>query len=206
MTVRCTSADVLQALSNDEMQAFRGRSQLGGINALLRTQNTLQIVSHSQQTRRVAVQMSRNFCQYFGADTEILYDTRSPTKHYSNVVRVVVSRDLTPGHLEHFALQVDSSGDLNIRTAFGQKVFRHAISLGAIFLRPLSRETVELVVWGADADGLETAARLVPMLTGVGQADFIVADKQMLWRGAGGVLAMGFFDHFWNVTESSYFA
>jgi len=52
---------------------------------------------------------------------------------------------------------------------------------------------LELDVWGSDARGLEIAARLVPMLTGVGQPDFVIADKTMLEQGAGGVLAMGFF-------------
>lgn len=77
--------------------------------------------------------------------------------------------------------------------------------LGAIFLRPLPVGAVELVVWGYDADGLDVVSRLVPMLPGVGQPDFVVADRRMLQEGAGGVLAMGFFDHLWNITENSYF-
>lgn len=46
--------------------------------------------------------------------------------------------------------------------------------MGALFLRPLDGERLELVVWGADVAGLEHAARLVPALTGVGQPDFVI--------------------------------
>lgn len=176
------------------------------MDALLRTQNTLQIVSHSRQTRHAAVQISRNLCQYFGADTEILESGTAILKGYSNAIRVVIADTLPASYLKHFALQVDSSTGISIRATDGHKVYPYSAGLGVIFLRPLPAGSVELVVWGADADGLDVVARLVPMLPGIGQPDFVVADKQILWQGVGGVLAMGFFDHLWNVTESSYFA
>jgi hypothetical protein len=175
------------------------------MDAIFRTQNTLQIVSHSRNTRHTAVQISRNFCQYLGADTEILESGTKPPKQYSNVIRVVVSSSLPAGHLKDFALQVDASNGISIRTSNGHMRYLSSAGMGAIFLRPLPKGALELVVWGHDADGLDVASRLVPMLPGVGQPDFVVADGRMLLEGAGGVLAMGSFDHLWNVTENSYF-
>lgn len=40
---------------------------------------------------------------------------------------------------------------------------------------------------------MDVAARLVPMLTGVGQPDFEIDDMMMSWKGTGGELATGFF-------------
>ena len=199
------NADQYKVLSKHQSPALRDRNQLGGMDAIFRTQNTLQIISHSQETRHHAVQISRNFCQYLGTDTEILESGTKPPKQYSNVVRVVVSNNVPNGHLKDFALQADSSYGISIRTSDGQMKYPSSAGMGAIFLRPLAEGALELVVWGYDADGLDVASRLVPMLPGVGQPDFVVADKRMLLEGAGGVLAMGSFDHLWNVTKNSYF-
>ncbi|CAD0057682.1 unnamed protein product, partial [Aureobasidium pullulans] len=196
---------IWKVLPKDQSPALRDTNQLGAMDALFRTGNTLQIVSHSEQARHIAVQISRNLCQYLGADTEVLESGTGSSKPYSNMISVVVSSNPPTGHLKHFALDVDSSGGINIRTADGQKSYPGSAGLGAIFLRPLPAGAVELVVWGFDAAGLDVAARLVPMLPGVGQPDFVVADRRMLWQGAGGVLAMGSFDHLWNATENSYY-
>lgn len=203
--VCCVHTDQYKVLSEHQSPALRDRTQLGGMDAILRTQNTLQIISHSQKARHTAVQISRNFCQYLGADTEILKSGIGHPRQYSNIVRVVLSKDPPASHLTGFALQVDSSNGISIRTTAGQMTYPSSAGLGAIFLRPLPAGAVELVVWGYDADGLDVASRLVPMLPGVGQPDFVVADGRMLQEGAGGVLAMGSFDHLWNVTENSYF-
>ena len=77
--------------------------------------------------------------------------------------------------------------------------------LGAAFLRPLPDERLELVIWGYDDLGLRQAARLVPLLTGSGQPDFVIVSKKSRWQGANGALAMGFFDYSWNVSKASFF-
>ena len=78
------------------------------------------------------------------------------------------------------------------------------IGIGAIFLRPLRDGRLELVVWGSDKQGLRQASRLMPMLTGVGQPDFVIVSKRCAWEGAAGVLAMGWFDNHWKVSEASF--
>jgi hypothetical protein len=75
--------------------------------------------------------------------------------------------------------------------------------LAAIYLRPLPNERLELIVWGVDAASLKVAARLVPMMTGVGVPDFVIADSKMLWKGIEGTLAMGFLDENWNVSSNA---
>ena len=71
--------------------------------------------------------------------------------------------------------------------------------LGAIFLRPLQDEDgLELVVWGSDSGMVQQAARLIPMMTGSGQPDWVVLRRRGAWMGAGGV-EMGFFDWRWRV-------
>ncbi|OAG01799.1 uncharacterized protein CC84DRAFT_1179825 [Paraphaeosphaeria sporulosa] len=64
-------------------------------------------------------------------------------------------------------------------------------------------ERLELVLWGSDEDALAQAARLVPMVTGVGQPDFVALGKRARWKGAEVALALGFFDHNWTVKASS---
>ena len=76
--------------------------------------------------------------------------------------------------------------------------------LGAIFLRPLPDERLNIVIWGVDDAGLRSAARLMPMLTGVGQPDFMIVSQACAWKGAAGIVALGFLDYRWNVSKSSY--
>ena len=102
---------------------------------------------------------------------------------------------------------LDNGGRLYIRRHGGTiAIFPFEVGMGAIFLRPLPGERLELVVWGFDKQGLRQAARLVPMLTGVGQPDFVVVSRKCTSKGAAGVLAMGSFDNFWKVSEGSFFS
>ena len=85
-----------------------------------------------------------------------------------------------------------------------QRSVAYEPGMAAIFLRPLPNESVELVIWGIDKLGLQTGARLVPMLTGVGQPDFLVIGDASRWKGIAGVIAGGFFDYQWNISSGSY--
>lgn len=76
--------------------------------------------------------------------------------------------------------------------------------MGAVLLRPLADERLELVIWGYDDDGLHRAARLLPMVTGVGQPEYVIVGPKCAWKGTGGVLAMGSFNASWNITEASF--
>lgn len=113
--------------------------------------------------------------------------------------------DLPTGLFDDHPITIDSHNSLSIKRDTGGEGKYSGQSIGAIFLRPLKSESLELVVWGADEEGLRTAARLAPMLTGVGQPDFVVVSKGILRKGADGVLALGFFDTQWKVSKNSFF-
>lgn len=191
----------------NETPAIRHGQQLGSMDAFLRTENGIQVVRTSRggAVDKVALQIARNLCQYFGADVDVLDKTSSYSPEYSNTVRVALGDSVPDSYLKDFPLRVIHPGVVTLRGSDGlTKLYDSENGLCAIVVRPLRDDKVELLVWGADEEGLEIAARLVPMLTGVGQPDFVIADRRMLWGGAGNVLAMGFLDHMWNVTADSY--
>ncbi|KAJ4369981.1 hypothetical protein N0V83_005745 [Neocucurbitaria cava] len=180
----------------------RHQRQLGSMTAILRTQGPF-IIRHpgSDNTSHLALQISRNLHQYFQADTDISSSYTTPTNATGNVITLAIGsslEDLQPD----FSIRVFESG-VSIRDHQGQTQKYGDEARGAAFLRPLKGGRLDLVLWGADYEGLGQAARIVPMLTGVGQPDFVVLGESAKWRGIEGALAIGFFDSSWEVTASS---
>ncbi|KAJ4378997.1 hypothetical protein N0V86_005874 [Didymella sp. IMI 355093] len=189
--------------ATDESIGRRGR-QLGSMTAILRTHGPF-IIEHSGSvnTSHLALQVSRNLYQYFHADTIVLSnatDTAS-TNATSNVIRLAVG-DGPASTNPDFPIKVSTSG-ASLRDSRGREQL-YDDARGAAWLRPLDGERLELVLWGADDDGLSLAARVVPMLTGVGQPDFVILGEEMKWKGIEGALALGFFNSQWEVTASSF--
>ncbi|KAI2361561.1 hypothetical protein LOY93_006091 [Ophidiomyces ophidiicola] len=182
--------------------------QVGTLDSILRTRGSLIIYSNSPGGNKIALQISRNLFQYFAADCS-LNTTVSPCYDIpassGNIISVTTGNQVPNGSLPLFPISI---GDdcLKFSQPDGSIIARLEFepSLGAVFLRPLKDERLELVVWGADLDGLQLAARLVPTLTGVGQPDFVVLGISSRWKGAGGVYAAGFFDHSWQISRGSY--
>jgi hypothetical protein len=167
----------------------------------LRTQGPFIIRYQGESTIHVALQISRNFQQYFYADANIVSSNSSSFSGSGNVVSVCIGR-VPEGMHPDFPIQASPSG-VTVKDGKG-KVRKYSSSrLGAVFLRPLDGERLELVVWGSDVEGLLQASRLVPTVTGVGQPDFVVLGESARWRGVEGAAALGFFDHAWGVTASS---
>jgi len=170
-------------------------SRYGGMDNILRTQGRFCIMA-DDLSRKIALQISRNLCQYFYADTEIISrNEMNLTQGCGNRINVFQqsSLDLTSTKLTSDA---DAHNDpmLSIMDHDGNvHVYDSEDGLAAVYLHDTGSGHLDLNVWGSNAKGLEIAARLVPMLTGVGQPDFVIADKKMLEQGAGEVLAMGFF-------------
>ncbi|KAJ9622279.1 hypothetical protein H2203_006497 [Taxawa tesnikishii (nom. ined.)] len=169
----------------------RSGRQLGAMDSILRTQGRLRILTGSN-SRHIALQVSRNLCQYFAADTEIVGREITLSETAGNVVQVAIGMDLPTGLFDDHPITIDSHNSLSIKRDTGGEGNTQS-------------ESLELVVWGADEEGLRTAARLAPMLTGVGQPDFVVVSKGILRKGADGVLALGFFDTQWKVSKNSFF-
>jgi hypothetical protein len=192
--------------SYDRMPPFikrKGR-QLGALNAIMRSRGPFQIYCPFDLGYEIALQISRNMYQYYAADTAILR-TISNSTNTGNRISLWIDGQALPDIEYNFPIQVQPKG-LRVRRDDGNESFysRSQVS-AAIFLRPLDHEKLDLVVWGVGLPGLAQAARLVPMLTGVGQPDFIILGKSASWQGVNGVLSMGFFDHMWNTTRNSFF-
>lgn len=188
-----------------ELRDIRKRRHMGSMTAILRSQGPL-IIRHSgtANSSHLALQISRNLHQYFQADSIISNHKNfiTPSNTTGNVITLaegVVSIAETPNFLSIGQDGVQVRDHLGAKQQYGDR------ARSAIYVRPMLHEPdrLELVLWGADGDGLEQAARLVPMMTGVGQPDFIVLDQSVKWRGIEGALAMGFFDASWKVTASS---
>lgn len=183
----------------------RHGSQLGPLDSILRTQGHFHLRPTSTKALDTALQVSRNLFQYFSADAEIINANEAPITDHGNVISIALGQHYPPPALSGFPIDVAAEGRVVIDRPGGKiTAYEHQEGLGAIFLRPIHGLRLELVIWGFDSLGLRLAARLQPMLTGVGQPDFIIVNKDCAWKGAAGVLAMGSFDSLWRVSAGSF--
>ena len=172
------------------------------------------VISTSNQSVSLAVQVSRNLFQYYGADAEVVLSDQGETQDEDqdqemtggNKIRLLLGSvertSWTAGQMS--PIGIDKHRGLLVRDARGRSLsYGFQDGLGVIFLRPLRHEQLEVVIWGSDPDGLRMATRLVPMLTGVGQPDFIVVSKDCARSGAAAVRALGYFNYVWSVSERS---
>ncbi|KAL4915571.1 hypothetical protein BDW62DRAFT_121413 [Aspergillus aurantiobrunneus] len=199
--------------------------QMGSMDAILRTHGIFTINICSAGAEETAIQISRNLLQYFAADTYITSQCSSLNATFpGNVITISLGNELpksalssypihvTDGHInlyrECFLVPGDLHGVLKLDTS--RNCHKYTVNcepdIGALFLRPLGGEGLELVVWGADMDGLEQAARLVPTLTGAGQPEFLILGDSCRWEGHAGLYAAGHFDKSWQISRESYIA
>ncbi|KAJ5381043.1 uncharacterized protein N7496_003471 [Penicillium cataractarum] len=187
--------------------------QLGALDGIVRTQGKLAIRRCSPGVEQVALQISRNFFQYFAADSEILEDCSGTSAEHQpgNVITLAIGQDLPSTAMESYPIRIHQ-GRLVISTSrsssalpgFKQEYFYGEPGTGAVFLRPFPEERLELVVWGTDLDGLRQAARLVPTITGSGQPEYVVLGNRSRWESVAGVYAAGHFDWSWRISPGSY--
>lgn len=183
----------------------RRASQLGPLDSILRTRGHFLIRTPNQRAFPVASQISRNLYQYFAADSEILDVAADVTEQMGNVITVALGQDAPFMASQSSPIRIDQYAGVVVRRYNGsERIFEVQEGLGVIFLAPLAVDRLEMVIWGYDDDGLRQAARLLPLLTGVGQPDFVVVGKRCAWEGAAGALAMGSFNSFWNTSEASF--
>ncbi|GFF89514.1 hypothetical protein IFM53868_05862 [Aspergillus udagawae] len=205
--------------------------QLGAMDAILRTKGIFKVNICSAGIEHIAVQISRNLLQYFAAGSELSRQCGSLINSNSNQDRVVDSgnvitlalgNELPSSKYISFPIRIQGEGlslfqgccwsqadtEANLQSSMNRecKVYEFPFErgMGALFLRPLEDERLELVVWGADLSGLEQAARLVPTLTGVGQPDFLILGDSCRWQGHAGAYAAGFLDRSWQISSGSH--
>ncbi|KAH1846444.1 hypothetical protein KXX55_001802 [Aspergillus fumigatus] len=205
--------------------------QLGTVDAILRTKGPFNINICSAGLEHIAVQISRNFLQYFAADSQLsrqcgslIYPDNNQNRvvDSGNVVTLALGNELPSSKLKLFPIRIQGQGlslfqgccwpradteaspQSSLNRECNEYEFPFERGMGALFLRPLENERLELVVWGADLSGLEQAARFVPTLTGVGQPDFLILGDSCRWQGHAGAYAAGFFDRSWQISSGSY--
>ncbi|KAL2817217.1 hypothetical protein BDW59DRAFT_166031 [Aspergillus cavernicola] len=202
--------------------------QVGSMDAILRTDGAFTINICSAGIEETALQISHNLLQYFAADARItsqcgpssVSSARGPGDIPGNAITLSLGNELSNSTSllypirvtdEHIILYkgcsiADSEKNIDIDSNENchRYILDHEPGMGAVFLRPLDNEGLELVVWGADMDGLEQAARLVPTLTGAGQPEFFILSDSCRWRGHAGLYAAGHFDKFWQISMGSY--
>lgn len=182
--------------------------QMGGLEALLRTHGKLLIARHTEGeiSRKIALQISRNLCQYFAADTMIVSGYAELENETGNMISIAVGEDLPP--VEHVPYPISVKGGRLVVEDDLTDTMQSSSAADdqfGVFLRPWESSRVELVVWAARAENLDIAARLVPMMTGAGLPDFVIGDRSMMWKGLEGVLALGWLDDSWRVSRNSFF-
>ena len=199
--------------------------QVGMMDAILHSLGFFAIISASRAADDVALQISRNLFQYFSADSRLLRAENNSlqeeiaSSHSGNIITVALTDKLRHSQLDGFPIRIEDNRLLltrpgyNFRTSDAEeRSYPFEQAPGAIFLRPLPHERLELVVWGADHTSLQRAARLVPMLTGTGQPDFVVvcsrspslSEAQFGKTDVSEVCAAGFFDYAWRISMGSY--
>lgn len=70
--------------------------------------------------------------------------------------------------------------------------------IGLLQIRPWGASHLLMRIVGLDVQGLETAARLFPKRTGLLVPDWIITGPEMAWKGAGGILAAGYWGNHWE--------
>ena len=121
----------------------------------------------------------------------------------SNIITVAIGSQISPSSRE-LPIKVSDQG-ISLTKANGRsKLIPKDDNPSAIYLRPLAEDRLELVIWGAQKDSAAAAARLIPILPGVGQPDFVILSESCRWKGVAGVHALGFFDSQWRISETSY--
>jgi hypothetical protein len=190
----------------------RRPSQFGGLDAVLRTGDAFTIGYGNETELELAVQVSRNLYQYFAADS-VIQTHGADNEQWGNLITLAVGAQLPSRVQEGFPIRVSEAGRLQVRDSDGYwgTPGGSRSKIGAIFLRPNVNPRcggeplpwgVELVVWGESPAMLAQAARLVPMLTGTGQPDFVILREDAKWKGVDGTY-LGFFDAWWGVAKSS---
>ncbi|KAI9718623.1 MAG: hypothetical protein M1828_006631 [Chrysothrix sp. TS-e1954] len=200
-----------QAVSSHSLQEpkelGRHKYQSCGMQSILHTKSAITIFIQDASLAYVALQISRNLHQYYGADAVVRRASSSGEGIVGNVITLKCG-DQTPGQEKQFPVRVEQAkviiqDDQNQTT---REYEAGGEGISTAFLHPLPQDRIGLVIWGQHKHSLEVAARLAaPTITGAGQPDFVVLTDQCLRKGTGAVLAAGLFDSFWRVSTMSYF-
>lgn len=231
--VRIARGDWASSRDVDWQKHQRYGRQRGALDAILKSHGPFRIEMCSKEVEDAALQISRNLLQYYAADSYLItgcgtsqHSTQptleEPHKTTGSIITLAIGNTLHPSEHPDFPLTIGNDrlllsrrepfdnihpqrrGNEPVAEPSYSAGYQYEPGLGALFLRPRRDEGLELVVWGADVQGLKQAARLAPTLTGGGQSDFMILSDRCRWKGAAGLYAGGFFDAFWQISAASY--
>jgi hypothetical protein len=197
-----------------EARERHGR-QLGPLAAIMDSPGRFTIVigtldkTSRSHFDRVASGIAQNLFTYFGAEVDIRNDFEvDDTLIDGNVISLGTNDQNSyfqqisrRPHITHPYPIYPRKGRIEVKDSKGFHHYEGA-GIGAIYLHPLARSRLALVVAGTDGEGLDRAVKLFPYRTGVGQPDWIIAGPKMGVEGMQGVEAMGYFSNFWEIEES----
>ena len=117
--------------------------QLGPLSGILRTKDCFHIQCLTADVYDLALQVSRNLYQYFGADTDIVtrpLSTSSEPNMTANVITLAKGADQLPARLPSHPIEFRPSLGIIIHKRDGNKrIYVFGDGLGAIFLKPLPK-------------------------------------------------------------------
>lgn len=127
---------------------MRDQKQLGHLDAILRTEGPFHIVRHSSETARVALQVSRNLCQYFRADAVVVDEYEDALQASGDVISLIVGPAVPGDRLHEHPIEI-TDGEVTIHldapyAQFYEEVDEHGLRV--TFIRPLQNGRLELVV------------------------------------------------------------
>ncbi|KAF9150478.1 hypothetical protein BG015_007724 [Linnemannia schmuckeri] len=160
---------------------------------------------------RIAKLVAHDIYQYGRGDVEVLTDCELLDRYGDSSlemkegerVNLVLIGDAHQNSATHIVLG-DRKSEVTIDTEEGVvsiyptgQDFEQP-GTGLLMIRPLGPSNLAMVIAGLDPQGLETAARLFPKRTGMLVPDWIVTGPEMAWKGAGGILATGYWGNHWE--------
>ncbi|KAL7421865.1 hypothetical protein Q5752_003636 [Cryptotrichosporon argae] len=83
-------------------------------------------------------------------------------------------------------------------------VYEAGTGIITLYPHPTNSAGLALLIAGNDTDGLESAARLFPLRTGVPVPDWAVVSARWKWQAAGGLVGAGFWDADWAWSAHSW--
>ncbi|KAF8948106.1 hypothetical protein BGZ47_006514 [Haplosporangium gracile] len=165
----------------------------------------------SRTVDRIAKLVSHDIYQYGRGDVEVLTDNEFLDRYGDGSlgmkegerVNLILIGDARQNSATHFVLG-ERKSEVTIDTEEGV-VSIHPTGqdfeqpgTGLLMIRPWGPSNLAMMIAGLDPQGLETAARLLPKRTGMLVPDWIVTGPEMAWKGAGGILATGYWGNRWE--------
>lgn len=193
---------------------IRFLSSSGPIKIVLPTQCADDV---TQQYLSIARRFALDTYIYNRIDCEILYDFEMSNRKLQDSANLL----LLGGPTVNLISQMSSASQsvinfINGSTQFSIRDRHFAIDTTVLSLMPhpfhdnadfqkshdLMQLPMALLLHGTDALSIEKGYNLLPIRTGTLLPEWIVVDRSSEWKGYGGVVGAGWFDHHWGWTES----